>query len=53
LDLLLSFWLFPLLELDEERLSVLYHPDPMKTMPAGWMTRRTDFLLHSGQRVIG
>ena len=40
-------------ELLEERLSVLYHPDPLKTMPDGWMTRRTVFLLHSGQRVMG
>ena len=37
----------------EERLSVLYQPEPLKIMPAGWMTRRTVLLLHSGQRLMG
>ena len=30
------------------RLSVIYHPEPLKTMPTGWKTRRTA-LAHDGQ----
>ena len=30
------------------RLSVIYHPAPLKTMPTGWKTRRTA-LAHDGQ----
>jgi hypothetical protein len=53
--LLSLFLLLPagMLALDEERLSVLYQPEPLKMMPEGWMTRSTEFLLHSGQRLIG
>jgi hypothetical protein len=53
--LLSLFLLLPagMLALDEERLSVLYQPEPLKMMPEGWMTRCTEFLLHSGQRLIG
>jgi hypothetical protein len=36
----------------EERLSVLYHPDPLNTIPAGKSTRRT-FPPHSGHSVTG
>jgi hypothetical protein len=48
LSLVLSFVLLPsvlallaVLVPLEPRLSVTYQPDPLKTIPAGWNTRRT------------
>jgi hypothetical protein len=34
-------------------LSVTYQPEPLNTIPAGVITRRSLFLLHSGQRLSG
>jgi hypothetical protein len=34
-------------------LSVTYQPEPLNTMPEGVITRRSLFLLHSGQRLSG
>jgi hypothetical protein len=39
--------------LDFDLWSVAYQPEPLKTIPAGVMTLRSLFLLHSGQRVSG
>jgi hypothetical protein len=36
----------------EERLSVMYHPDPLNTIPTGKSTRRT-WPPHSGHSVTG
>ena len=38
----------PTVALLDFRLSVIYQPDPLKTMPTGWKTRRTA-LAHAGQ----
>ncbi len=37
---------------DPERESVLYQPEPLKTIPAGWKIRRI-FAPHAGQVVRG
>jgi hypothetical protein len=39
--------------LDFDLWSVAYQPEPLKTIPAGVITLRSLFLLHSGQRVSG
>ena len=38
----------PTVALLDFRLSVIYQPEPLKTMPTGWKTRRTA-LAHAGQ----
>jgi hypothetical protein len=42
----------PTVALLDFRLSVIYQPEPLKTMPTGWKTRRTA-LAHEGQARSG